>query len=156
MPPTMDESHRSLVEANIDLADIVASKVRTRLLTYEERLSAALYGLCLAALDCPEARNFRGYARRRAEWQIASEIRTIRRRPSESLVSDEAAGGDHVASIETMDEAESIKRHFARLTEGQREAMTLYCNEAIPRTARALDKRVRRSIVRLRKMARAI
>lgn len=116
-----------MVLDNLDLARTIARLIRTDRLSYDERRSAAVFGLIRAAGRYrPGIASYRTYAAREARFEIFAEIGKARswrtRRPS--CGHDE---GRFIAELDTRDELRALVLHrLYSLSARQREVITLY------------------------------
>jgi DNA-directed RNA polymerase specialized sigma24 family protein len=122
----MTSRQRRRAESALHLGPMASRAVRTRLMTRDELRSAAWYGICLAALSWPGRGSFRAYALTRARWQIADELRALRRRPAAPIEADPADPRDPFADCLARDGAAAVLAG-ARLTDRQRAALDAHC-----------------------------
>ncbi len=128
MPP-MAPDRAGLAASNVDLGRLVASQLRNHWLDRDECVSAALWGLVLAAIDWPGGDgSFRAFARVRMRWQVIAEVRASRRRHGRRcrLVADPPDPRDGLRGVELRDSADRVRREYPGLTARQAQAIDRY------------------------------
>jgi RNA polymerase sigma factor (sigma-70 family) len=72
---------KKLTEKYTEIGEYAAKVVRSRMLSYEEKVAAGYYGVCVAALTWNKNEDgpFETYAKRSAKWAIWNDIRSLSR-----------------------------------------------------------------------------